>query len=72
VELPGVGLLHAAFFNESSTRRYVQCRVAENPGSPDFLWNFLALAYFMLLSLTKAAHADMSSAAWQKIRVRSG
>jgi hypothetical protein len=31
----------------------------------------VALAHFMLLSLTKAAHAAMSSAAWQEIRVRS-
>jgi hypothetical protein len=38
---------------------------------PDFLWNLVALAHFMLLSLTKAAHAAMSSAAWQEIRVRS-
>jgi hypothetical protein len=37
---------------------------------PDFLWNLVALARFMLLSLTKAAQAAMSSAAWQKIRVR--
>jgi hypothetical protein len=29
----------------------------------------MALAHFMLLSLTKAAHAAMSSAAWQEIRV---
>jgi hypothetical protein len=39
--------------------------------SPDFLWNLVALAHFILLSLTKAAHAAMSSAAWQEIRVRS-
>jgi hypothetical protein len=38
---------------------------------PDFLWNLVALAHSMLLSLTKAAHAAMSSAAWQEIRVRS-
>jgi putative copper export protein len=38
---------------------------------PDFLWNLMALAHFMLLSLTKAAHAAMSDAAWQEIRVRS-
>jgi hypothetical protein len=31
----------------------------------------MALAHFMLLSLTKAAHAAMSDAAWQEIRVRS-
>ncbi len=39
---------------------------------PDFLWNLLALANFMLLSLLKAAHAAISGAAWQEIRVRSG
>jgi hypothetical protein len=38
---------------------------------PDFLWNLVALAHLMLLSLTKAAHAAMSSAAWQEVRVRS-
>jgi hypothetical protein len=32
----------------------------------------VALAIFMRLSLTKAAHVAMSSAAWQEIRVRSG
>jgi hypothetical protein len=32
----------------------------------------VALAKFMRLSLMKAAHAVASSAAWQKIRVRSG
>src|SRR3984957_7266137 len=39
---------------------------------PDFLSNLVALANFMRLSLRKAAHAAMSSAAWQEIRVRSG
>jgi hypothetical protein len=32
----------------------------------------VALAIFMRLSLTKAAHVAASSAAWQEIRVRSG
>jgi len=32
----------------------------------------MALANFMRLSLLKAAHAVVSSAAWQEIRVRSG
>jgi hypothetical protein len=32
----------------------------------------VALVNFMRLSLRKAAHAAMSSAAWQEIRVRSG
>jgi hypothetical protein len=40
--------------------------------TPDFLLSLVALASFMRLSLTKAAYADMSSAAWQEIRVRSG
>jgi hypothetical protein len=39
---------------------------------PDFLWNLVALANFMRLSLRKGAHAASSSAAWQEIRVRSG
>src|ERR1700677_1049665 len=40
--------------------------------TPDFLSNVVALANFMRFSLRKAAHAAMSSAAWQEIRVRSG
>jgi hypothetical protein len=32
----------------------------------------VALANFMRLSLQKGAHAALSSAAWQEIRVRSG
>jgi hypothetical protein len=32
----------------------------------------VALANFMRLSVLKAAHAVVSSAAWQEIRVRSG
>jgi hypothetical protein len=36
---------------------------------PDFLWNLVALANFMRLSLLKGAHAASSSAAWQEIRV---
>jgi hypothetical protein len=51
--------------------------VERNRGSlhsatPDFLLILVALANFMRLSLLKAAHADVSSAAWQEIRVRSG
>jgi hypothetical protein len=37
----------------------------------DFLSNLVALANFMRLSLRKAAHAAMSSVAWQEIQVRS-
>jgi hypothetical protein len=40
--------------------------------SPDFLSNLVALANFMRLSLWKGAHATLSCAAWQEIRVRSG
>ncbi len=39
---------------------------------PDFLWNSVALANFMRLSLLKGAYAALSSAAWQEIRVRFG
>ena len=39
---------------------------------PDFLWNLVASANFMRLSLRKGAHAALSSAAWQEIRVRFG
>jgi hypothetical protein len=40
--------------------------------TPDFLLVLMALANFMRLSLLKAAHAFVSSAGWQEIRVRSG
>jgi hypothetical protein len=33
---------------------------------PDFLWTLLALAHFMRLSLTKAAHADFGGAPCRK------
>ena len=33
---------------------------------PDFLWNWLALTNFMRLSLMKAAHAVVFSAAYRK------
>ena len=36
--------------------------------SPDFLWNLVALAYLMRLSLLKGARAASSGAAWQEIR----
>ena len=39
--------------------------------TPDFLLRSVALSNFMRLSLLKAAHAVVSSAAWQEIRVRS-
>jgi hypothetical protein len=39
------------------------------PGFPVML---VALAKLMQLSLRKAAHAEVSSAGWQEIRVRSG
>jgi hypothetical protein len=40
--------------------------------TPDFLLTLMALTYFMRPSLRKGAHAALSSAAWQEIRVRSG
>ena len=39
---------------------------------PDFLWNLVALVHFMRPSLRKGAHAALSNAAWQEIRVRPG
>ncbi len=39
--------------------------------SSDFLWNFVASVNFMRLSSWKGAHAVLSSAAWQEIRVRA-
>ena len=38
---------------------------------PDFLWNLVASVSFMRLSSWKGAHAVLSSAAWQEIRVRA-
>ena len=35
-------------------------------------WSLVALVHFMRPSLRKGAHAALSSAAWQEIRVRSG
>jgi hypothetical protein len=40
--------------------------------TPDFLLISVALSNFMRLSLLKAAHAVVSSAAWQEIRVSFG
>jgi hypothetical protein len=40
--------------------------------TPDFLWSLVASVSFMRLSARKGAHAVLSSAAWQEIRVRSG
>jgi hypothetical protein len=37
---------------------------------PDFLLRLVALASFMLLSATKAAHAAVSGDAWQEIRAK--
>jgi hypothetical protein len=39
---------------------------------PDFMWNLVASAKFMRLSLRRGAFAVLSGAAWQEIRVRSG
>jgi hypothetical protein len=47
-------------------RRSLHC------ATPDFLLSLVAPAIFMRLSLTKAAHVAISSAAWQEIRVGSG
>src|SRR5580692_6467742 len=46
-------------------------RRSPNCAAPDFLLSLVALAILMRLSLTKAAHVAMSSAARQEIRVRS-
>jgi G:T-mismatch repair DNA endonuclease (very short patch repair protein) len=51
--------------------RWRNCRSLRY-ATPDFLLSVVALAILMRLSLTKAAYAAMSSAAWQEIRVRSG
>jgi hypothetical protein len=40
------------------------------PHGPDFLRRLVALIHSMRLSLTKGAHADLSSAAWQEIGVK--
>jgi hypothetical protein len=69
VEFSGFGELHAPFFTERRSRRSLQCIVAGNPGPPDFLWNLVASVNFMRLSSRKGAHAVLSSASWQEIRV---
>jgi hypothetical protein len=55
----------AVTYPRTNVLGYVQ--VAPPPG---FLWNLVALANFMRLSLLKGARADSSSVAWQEIRVR--
>ena len=45
-------------------------RLAAGP-PPDFLWDLVAPVSFMRLSSWKGAHAVLSSAAWQEIRVRA-
>jgi hypothetical protein len=40
--------------------------------TPDFLLDLVTLIYFMRPSLRKGAHAVLSGAAWQEIRVRFG
>ena len=63
VELDGFGKLHAPFFAERRTRGLVQrCEVGK-PGPRVFLWNLMALANFMRLSLLKGARAAWFSAA---------
>ncbi len=59
---------HDEFIHYASKRN----RRSLHYATPDFLLSLVALAIFMRLSLTKAAHVAMSSAAWQEIRVRSG
>jgi hypothetical protein len=51
----------------SGARTMLRNRCPSPP--PDFLWNLVALANFMRLSLLKGARATSSSAAWQEIRV---
>jgi hypothetical protein len=47
-------------------------RRSRHSATPDFLWNLMALVHFTRLSSQKGAHAALSSATWQEIRVRSG
>src|ERR1700688_2772483 len=51
---------------QKGNRRSLHC------ATPNFLLSLVALAIFMRLSLKKAAHVAISSAARQEIRVRSG
>jgi hypothetical protein len=66
----------AAVFSYLQLRKHPtkgpQNRRSLHSATPDFLLMLVALADFMRLSLRKAAHAAVSSAAWQEIRVRSG
>jgi hypothetical protein len=54
------------FVRSEGNRRSLHC------ATPDFLLILVALANTLRLSLLKAAHAVVSNAAWQEIRVRSG
>ena len=56
--------LRVLFFHQGNCRSLPSA-------TPNFLLRLAALANSMRLSLRKAAHAAVSSAAWQEIRVRS-
>jgi hypothetical protein len=63
--------IHYAMSKNISSKDRLNCRSLRY-AAPDFLLSLVALANFMRLSLRKAAHADLSTAAQQEIRVRSG
>jgi hypothetical protein len=62
----GVGKLPPGSVSPPTNCRSLRC------ATPDFLSRLVALANLMRLSLRKAAHAAMSSAVLQEIRVRFG
>jgi len=66
---PSPNKVYCATFSRVPQKR--NCR-SLHCAPPDFLSNFVGSASFLRLSLRKAAHADLSTAARQEIRVRSG
>jgi hypothetical protein len=64
--LAGFVFLVLIFCKVKRNRRYIHF------ATPDFLLILVALPNFMRPSLRKGAYADLSSASWQEIRVRSG
>ena len=67
-----LGQQYAATVKHRRIAGLLRYRQALHSATPDFLFKLVALAHLMRLSLRKGAHAALSSAAWQEIRVRSG
>jgi hypothetical protein len=62
-QIKATGPINSLFWTALKFRR---------PLSPDFLWNLVALASFMRLSLLKGTRAASSNEVWQEIRFGAG